>query len=40
LKVTNGMKEMAAAVEANEPGALSYHYFINEENKQVVVLER
>jgi hypothetical protein len=34
------MKELAAAVEANEPGALSYAYFHNEAMKQIVVIEK
>ena len=33
------MKELAAAIEANEPGALSYAYFYNEAMKQIVVIE-
>ena len=34
------MKELAAAVEEHEPGALSYAYFYNEVMKQIVVIER
>jgi hypothetical protein len=34
------MKGLAAAVEANEPGALSYSYFHNEAMKQIVVIEK
>jgi hypothetical protein len=39
-QVENGMKELAAAVEEHEPGALSYAYFLNEESKKIIVLEK
>jgi quinol monooxygenase YgiN len=39
-QITNGMKELAAAVEEKEPGALSYHYFLNEETKKIIVIEK
>jgi hypothetical protein len=34
------MKELAASVEEHEPGALSYAYFLHEESKKVVVIEK
>jgi quinol monooxygenase YgiN len=34
------MKELAAAVEEKEPGALSYAYFLNEETKKIIVIEK
>jgi hypothetical protein len=34
------MKDLAAAVEEHEPGALSYTYFLIEASKEIIVLER
>jgi quinol monooxygenase YgiN len=34
------MKELAAAVEANEPGCISYGLFKDEKNARVIVFER
>jgi quinol monooxygenase YgiN len=34
------MKELAAAVEANEPGCIEYNLFKDEKNQRVVVYER
>jgi hypothetical protein len=34
------MKELAAKVEENEPGALSYNVFHNEAMNQIVVIEK
>jgi quinol monooxygenase YgiN len=39
LQILTGFAELAAKVEANEPGALSYQYFYNEAENEIEVFE-